>query len=137
MGYGAPITGDDFLFTLKAINLPSTNAGKYRDFTKHISEIIVDPANKKKFRVIFAEDYMLALETAINLEVYPKYFYDSLDVLGKYEFHDFTEKNADKLNADSTLVKFASQFNSNTYSRDKINGSGPYRFVSWTADQNR
>lgn len=133
---GAPITGDDFLFTLKAINLPSTNAGKYRDFTKHISEIIVDPANKKKFRVIFAEDYMLALETAINLEVYPKYFYDSLDVLGKYEFHDFTEKNADKLNADSTLVKFASQFNSNTYSRDKINGSGPYRFVSWTADQN-
>ncbi|MFN8339554.1 MAG: ABC transporter substrate-binding protein [Saprospiraceae bacterium] len=40
---GQPITAEDYVFTIKAINLPSTNAGKYRDFTQHISNIELDP----------------------------------------------------------------------------------------------
>lgn len=45
-------------------------------------------------------------------------------------------KNEEKLKADSALVGFADQFNSNDLSRNKMSGAGPYRFVSWTADQN-
>ncbi len=133
---GDPITAEDYIFTLKAVNLPLTNAGKYRDLTQNISDIQPDVNNAKKFKVIFAKDYMLALETAITMEIYPRYFYDSLNILGKYNFSYFTEKNEDKINSDSTLVKFADQFNNNTYSREKMSGSGPYKFVSWTTDQN-
>jgi peptide/nickel transport system substrate-binding protein len=133
---GQPITAEDYVFTIKAINLPSTNAGKYRDFTQHISNIELDPNNSKKFRVIFAKDHISALEIAVNIEIYPKYFYDSLNILDNYKYREFNEHNAEKLNADSTLLKFAATFNSNKYSREKMSGNGPYKFVSWTADQN-
>lgn len=132
---GSPITVKDYIFTMKAINLPLTDAGKYRSLTENITDIIPDPVNERKCRVIFAHDYMLALETCVNIELYPQYFYDSLNLLGTYSFKDFTDKNSEQLKNDPTLQKFATNFNSNIYSRDKISGSGPYKFVSWTANQ--
>ena len=80
--------------------------------------------------------FLLTLEAAVNIELYPRYYYDSLDVLAKYNFSEINEKNEEKLKADSALVGFADQFNSNDLSRNKMSGAGPYRFVSWTADQN-
>ena len=133
---GSPITAEDYLFTLKAINLPISNAGKTREITQNISEVIPDPSDPKKFRVIFAKDYILALEAAVNIEIYPRYVYDSLNVLSSYNFVDLNEANEAKIKADSGLVQFADRFNSNTFSRDIISGSGPYKFVSWVSDQN-
>ncbi|MGB4961300.1 MAG: ABC transporter substrate-binding protein, partial [Saprospiraceae bacterium] len=133
---GSPITSEDYLFTMKAINLPLSSTPKYRDLVQNISDIVIDPNDIKKFRVIFKEDYMLALETVVNIEIYPRYFYDSLNVLSNYPFSYLTESNADAINGDSTLVKFAEKFNGNDYSRNLISGSGPYKLVSWTSDQN-
>ncbi|MGB4840812.1 MAG: ABC transporter substrate-binding protein [Saprospiraceae bacterium] len=133
---GTPITSDDYIFTLKAINLPLTNAGKYREIVQNISEIIADPNNPKKFRVIFSKDYILALEAAVNIEIYPRYIYDSLNVLASYSFTDLTAKHEAALKEDSVLAGFADRFNSNDFSRNIISGSGPYKFVSWTSDQN-
>lgn len=48
---GSPITAEDYLFTLKAINLPISNAGKTREITQNISEVIPDPSDPKKFGV--------------------------------------------------------------------------------------
>ena len=73
---GSPITAEDYLFTIKAINLPLTNAGKYREITQNITDVLADPADPKKIRVIFAKDYMLALEAAVNIELYPRYYYE-------------------------------------------------------------
>ena len=102
---GSPITGQDYLFTIKAINLPLTNAGKYREFAQHIKKIVIDQSNPKKFKVIFSEDYLLALESAVNFEVYPKYFYDSINALNNYELSDFDEKNEDKISKDSVSAQ--------------------------------
>lgn len=132
---GSPITAEDYVFTIKAINLPLTNAAKYRDLTQNITDIAIDKSNPKKFSVIFAKDYMLALETAVNVEIYPKYYYDPNNALNAYKVTDFVEENKTKLEADSTLSKFAAAFNGNDFSRDKLSGSGPYAIESWVADQ--
>ena len=132
---GSPVTAKDYIFTMKAINLPLTDAGNYRSFTENISDIIPDPDNERKCTVIFDREYMLALETVVNIELYPQYFYDSLNVLGAYAFRYFTRENADEVKNDKVLQAFAEAFNSGTYSRDKISGAGPYKFISWTADQ--
>ncbi len=132
---GSPITAEDYVFTVKAINLHLTNAAKYREFVKNISDVIPDPDNPKKFTVIFAKDYMLALETAVNVEIYPKYYYDQNNALGNYKITDFVAANEEKLAADSTLVRFAEVFNGNDFSRDKMSGSGPYAIQSWVSDQ--
>ena len=39
---GSPITAEDYLFTIKAINLPLTNAGKYREITQNITDVLAD-----------------------------------------------------------------------------------------------
>ncbi len=132
---GSEITAQDYLFTLKAINLPLTDAAKYREFARNISDIIVDDKNSKKCRIIFKDDYILALESCLLIEVYPQYFYDSLRVLDNYTYDQILNSERASLEQDTALVKFAEVFNSNEFSRDKISGSGPYRFVSWTTDQ--
>lgn len=132
---GSPITAEDYIFTIKSINLPLTNAGKYREITQNISDIIPDPDNKNKCKVIFDKDYMLALETAVNIELYPKYFYDSLHLLDQYALSDFRPENEAKIKNDSILIKFSDSYNSNDFSRNKISGAGPYRFVGWVSDQ--
>lgn len=133
---GSPITGNDFLFTVKAINLPSTNAGNYRELTQHISDIVVDSANPKTFRVIFSKDHLSALEIVVKLEMYPQYFYDSNGLLADYNLSDFTEESEATIQSDSTLTKFADAFNGTDFSRNTFSGAGPYKFLSWTADQN-
>ncbi len=133
---GSPITSEDYLFTIKAINMPLTNAGKYRELTQNIANIVLDQTNNKKIRVIFKHDYMLALETAVNIEIYPRYFYDSLNILSKYSFKDLMADNEEKLKNDTLLTKFAEKFNSNDFSRNQFCGAGPYKFVSWSANQN-
>jgi len=132
---GTPVTAADYAFTLKAINLPLTNAGKYREITQNIADIVTYPEDPKKLRVIFARDYINALETAVNTEIYPKYFYDSLGLLDKYTFGQFTAENEDILRQDSTIVRFARAFNGVEFSSSRISGCGPYRFVSWQPNQ--
>jgi peptide/nickel transport system substrate-binding protein len=132
---GSQISGEDYNFTVKSINLPLSNASKYREFAENIVDIKVDKSNNKKFKVYFKADYVMALETAINIEIYPKYFYDKENLLGNYNLSDFLSEHLTKINTDSTLIKFAESFNGNEFSRNLISGSGPYAFVSWTADQ--
>ncbi len=132
---GSDITAYDYVFTVKAINLHLTNAAKYRELVQNITDVIVDSKNPKKFKVIFAKDYMLALETAVNVEIYPRYYYDPSNALGSYKITDFVKSNEEKIDADSTLVKFAEAFNGNDFSRDKMSGSGPYSIQSWVSDQ--
>jgi peptide/nickel transport system substrate-binding protein len=130
---GSPITAYDYAFTIKAINLPSTNAAKYREFTENIKDVVVDANNPKKCRVIFAKDYLLALESAITVEVYQKSFYDTADATSKYSLSSIIDTLATQ--KDSAIASFVAAFNGNEYSRTKIQGSGPYKFVSWQPDQ--
>lgn len=130
---GSPITAVDYAFTIKAINLPYTNAGKYRELTSNISDIIIDKTNPKKCRVIFKEDYLVALETAITVEIYQQKYYDSKNALSAYDFTGILDTNL--LKKDSAIMSFVADFNGNDYSRTKISGAGPYSFVNWVTDQ--
>ncbi|MBK9255199.1 MAG: hypothetical protein IPM42_06885 [Saprospiraceae bacterium] len=134
---GSPVTGWDYLFTIKAIKHPLTNAARYRDNIRFISDVIVNADNPKKLEVIFSKKYLLALETAVTVELYPEYFYDpsgSLKNLSLSSLADSEEKAA-KISGDSSLVSFANVFNGTEFSRSEFSGIGPYRFVSWDTDQ--
>jgi len=132
---GSPITAEDYLFTIKSINMPLTNAGRYREYTERIKDIIIDPKDNKKCRVILGKTDILALEIVVKIELYPRYFYDTENALAAYKLSDFNVDNEEKIKEDSTLVRFADAYNGNEYSRNKISGAGPYKFVSWTSDQ--
>ena len=132
---GSPVTGYDYLFTVKAVRIPLTNAARYRENMQHIKDVIVDSQNPKNFDVIFDRDYLLALETAVTFELYPRYFYDPQYLTEKLQISELNEKSPDEISKDSSIVKFAESFNGNDFSRIRISGCGPYTFSNWETEQ--
>ena len=132
---GSDVTGFDYAFTVKTIILPLTNAKNYRQFTQSILDVIVDATNPKKFTIIVHKDEAQYLEVALNIEVYPANFYDKKGAMTAISFKDLALGDS-ILKQNSAVSTFAESFNGAVFSRDSISGCGPYKLVSWTANQN-
>lgn len=134
---GKPITANDYLFTIKAIMNPQTDAAAHRSFVKNIHDVEVDPSNNKKATVYFDKFHMLNKEIALNFEIYPKHIYDPNSMMDKLNFSDIIDENkfGELLLKDSTISAFAKEFNSTKYGREIVAGSGPYSFKSWSTGQ--
>lgn len=135
---GKPITGEDYLFTLKAALHPATTASAYRSIISNFSAVEIDPNNNKKVSVYYPESYLLALETVVVIELLPKHIYDVEGKLDKLKFEDLLiEKDAEALvSKDSILMKFAEEMNSPKFTKDVVVGCGPYKLEAWNTDQN-
>jgi len=135
---GSLVTGNDYLFTLKAAFNPNVNAEKWRAPLGFIRDVVVDPKNPQKFQVITESDYFLADLLVGNINVYPEYIYDPEGLMKDFSLFDLTEiKKIDGLMSNTNLIKFAELFQSNPYSRDpaKVSGCGPYQLENWTNSQ--
>jgi peptide/nickel transport system substrate-binding protein len=133
---GSPVTGYDYLFTIKMVMHPLTGADAYRPSIEVISDIVVDKTNPKKFKIIFEEYQLLMKENALTIEVLPQYVYDAAklnDIFTLGELKDTARLKA--LESDSSFVKFAEMINDPKYSHDIISGSGPYKLDSWQSGQ--
>ena len=133
---GSPITGNDLLFSIKAIKHPGTNAGTNRNYLKRVSDVVVDPSNERKVDVYFKEYYILAKEAAVTLQVYPRYVYDASNALDAVSIQELSGPNAQKIvESNPKLTAFANEFNSVKFSRETLISSGPYKFKEWISNQ--
>lgn len=130
---GSPVTGKDYLFTLKSVfnpNKQSVYAGQFR----LIQDVIIDEANPKKF-VIYSKPYMTVREYYSNFAPLPAYLYDPEGVMEKYTLADI--KDPEKLKDAADLKALAEAFTSPKYLRSPeiLKGSGPYDLTEWTSGQ--
>jgi len=133
---GSPITGNDLLFSVKAIKHPGVNAATYRSYVQWISDVVVDPTNERKVDVYFDEYYILAKELAVTLQVLPQYVYDASKALDEITLRALSGPNAEELiAANPKLSEFASAFNSVKFSRETVVNAGPYELKEWIANQ--
>lgn len=135
---GTPITADDYIFTLKSILNPKTNCQPLKPYYEWLADVVKDSVNPKKFSVIAKEKYFKIEEFAGGY-VLPEAIYDPEHLMSKFSIKDLNteaKRNALKENAD--IIKFADQFNSEKFQREKggIVGSGPYAFENWATGQN-
>lgn len=137
---GRPVTGHDFVFTIKACLHPRVQAPRVRPFVSIMKEIEVSEENPKLFTVYTAEEDIIGEESiAWSVPVLPAHIYDPDGKLADIPYADFVD--ADKIESlvQSTpaLQEFAEAFNGPEYSRtvENISGSGPYELVSWEAGQ--
>ncbi len=129
---GSPIDGYDYLFSVKAIKHPGTNAANYRNYLDHISDVDVHEDDPKIVDVYFDDYYMLAKELVSTMEIYPQHIYDPDNALNEISVSQLNSKKAESLiQKNPKLVKFAQTFNSVKYARDTIEGPGPYAFKKW------
>ncbi|MCB0689364.1 MAG: hypothetical protein KDC53_22655 [Saprospiraceae bacterium] len=133
---GTPVTGYDYLFTMKVAQDPYLLNTTWKNQMAHITDVTVDPNNPKKITVLTNNKYILSEEVITNNDVYPEHIYDPDQLLKPYNFQQIknigSQADAD---LDSTLHQFATQFNDEKYSREIISGNGPYEFEEWIPKQ--
>ena len=135
---GTPISGEDYLFTIKLIMHPAANTNAYKSFLADIESVNVDDQDPKEVNVLFGREYMLSLESAATIPVLPKHIYDPKGVMDQYSFDQMKDKDfIESVSATDTLMaSLINDLNGLKYSRDEVNNNGPYRLESWTTDQN-
>lgn len=134
---GSPVMATDAVFTIKAIKNPKTDGDNIRPYFEFINDIVIDPANPRKFTFYCKEKYFQAEEwTAIV--VLPEQSYDPEGIMRKFtikQLNDPTQTASLKGNAD--IIKFAQRFNSEATGREPKNivGCGPYVMSEWVTGQ--
>jgi peptide/nickel transport system substrate-binding protein len=125
---GQPLTGEDVLFSIKAIKCPLVNAPFQRVYYESIVDAqLIDPYT---IRFKAREPYFLNESVLGGIDVLPRHYYDPENLLkgvtvtalaGDYSAHE------------AQVRKFAEHFNQ-SYARNPL-GSGPYKFKSWSTGQ--
>ena len=121
---GRPLTGEDVLFSIKAIKCPLVNA----PFLRVYFNSVVDARLIDEFTIRFTidEPYFLNESVLGGIDVLPRHYYDPANLLKDVQLADLA-KPVDQL--PENVKQFAEDFNKN-YSRTPM-GSGPYIFASW------
>jgi peptide/nickel transport system substrate-binding protein len=121
---GRPLTGEDVLFSVKAIKCPFVNAPFLRVyFNSLIDAELIDPHT---VRFVTKEPYFLNESVLGGILLMPRHYYDPENLLQRLTVRDLT-RDPEKL--PSEAKKFADQFNRN-FNRNPL-GSGPYKFGDW------
>ena len=136
---GKPVTGHDFVFTMKAILHPKVEAPAYRAYFNFVENIQIDKNNPKKFTIFIDRPYILAEAALGDIPLYPEHVYDPDGVTKNYSFKTFSNQDSVKIliEQDSLFNHFAESFNSPKYSREKgfVTGCGAYRLDEWVAGE--
>lgn len=132
---GKPVTGEDYVFTIKSILNPKTNNEHLKGYYSWLGDIVVDSVNKQKVTVYSKEKYFKVNEFAFY-RCLPEYVYDPNQIMRKFTIRELTTKK-DQLKGNDDIIKFANDFNSEKYQRDPafISGFGPYKLDKWTTSQ--
>ena len=121
---GRPLTGEDVLFSVKAIKCPFVNAPFLRVyFNSLVDAELIDPYT---IRFVTKEPYFLNESVLGGIAMLPRHYYDPQNLLRQVTVRQLSEDPA-KLPGEAK--QFGDQFNRN-YNRNPL-GSGPYKFSSW------
>jgi peptide/nickel transport system substrate-binding protein len=125
---GRPLTGEDVLFSIKAIKCPLVNAPFLRVYFNSIVEAqLLDPYT---IRFKAREPYFLNESVLGGIAVLPRHYYDPDNLLKDVTVVDLA---GDYSKHEEQVRQFAQHFNQ-SYSRNPM-GSGPYKFKSWSTGQ--
>ena len=125
---GRPVTGEDVLFSVKAIKCPLVNAPFLRVyFNSLIDAQLID---EYTIRFVMKEPYFRNESVLGGITILPRHYYDPENLLGKATVGSLLQ---DPAKQPDPVRRFADNFNKN-YNRNPM-GSGPYKFHSWKTGQ--
>ena len=122
---GKPLTGEDAVFSIKAIKCPLVNA----PFLQVYFNSVTDARLIDDYTVQFTTKEPYFLNESVlgeNVLLLPRHYYDPENLLKDVTVRDLT---GDPAKLPEKVKKFADNFNKN-YSRNPL-GSGPYKFQAW------
>jgi peptide/nickel transport system substrate-binding protein len=121
---GRPVTGEDVLFSIKAIKSPFVNAPFLRVYFNALSDAqLLDPYT---IRMSMKERYFLNESVLGGITLLPRHYYDPENLMKDVTVRDLA---GDPKKLSSEVKRFSENFNKN-YSRSAM-GSGPFKFNIW------
>ncbi len=131
---GKSITAEDYIFTIKSVLLPQTNAKSWKPVLAYINEISAVENDPYKIKVYVDEDYMLKLEIVSTIYLLPKHAYANVEALDKLTIAEIKAQTEEE-NMDASLAAFIEDFNDPKHYTTNILGNGPYKLTQWENDQ--
>ncbi|TNF25575.1 MAG: hypothetical protein EP314_06625 [Bacteroidetes bacterium] len=133
---GSQLTVEDVIFTFKAVKCPLTNNPHAKPYVENLEQIIVDPANPRRFTLKMKKKYIQNIVFLTDYPLLQEKYWDPKQTLRKYTFQQFDDPSFDT-NAKADLNAWATEFNDAKYSRkpEFLVGMGAYRFDEWKPGQ--
>jgi peptide/nickel transport system substrate-binding protein len=132
---GKPLTGEDVIFTFKAMKNPLVDDASLRNYHESLKKIELVNGDKYTIRFTLSKPYFKAMLVLGDMQIMSKNVVDPSGLTDSYTLEDCTDVNSAKNNP--AIKKFADFFNSEEMSRDPklLIGSGPYVFEKWETGQ--
>lgn len=130
-----PLTGEDVIFTLKAIKNPLVDDASLRNYYERFKKVELVNGDKYTIKFTMSKPYFKAINILGDIQVMSKAISDPEGLTDKYSWEETEDlKTAQK---NSSMAKFADFFNSETMNRNPkyLIGSGPYIFEKWETGQ--
>ena len=133
---GQPVTGYDFLFSMKAIFNPHLPTRRIYGYFENVREVVVDDDHPKKFSVFTNNAYLLSKPGISNFILLPQHVYDPDGLLSGVSFKSMRDpKTALTKKEEENLKAFAEAFSNPKYGHKVISGCGPYNVAEWEEGQ--
>ena len=133
---GKPVTGYDYLFTVKALFNPKMPTQRYLPYVESVRDIQVDEGDPKRFTLFTKDKYFLNKEAISTLAILPEHIYDEGGLMKKFALKDLIDPaKSTTLAADPALQQFADAYTAPKLAREVNSGSGPYKIAEWVDGQ--
>ena len=132
---GHPMTGEDVVFSLKAIKNPYVDDAALRNYFEMVKKAEVDPNDPYTVKFTMSRPYWRALYSNGSFRICPKHILDPQDLNSKISWEELVDAKLAKNNPN--IQKFAEFLNSEQVSRDPkyVVGTGPYILENWKTGQ--
>ncbi len=128
---GTPVTGEDFIFFLKALKDPYiTNAAPLRSYYTRVDRAELINNDPYRLRVVMKEPYYLGHQYAGGLIALPKHVWDPSGLSDRMTFDELNAMDPNKNPAIKALADSIQDVQKGM-SKQYLIGSGPYKFDSW------
>jgi len=135
---GKQLTGEDIIFTVKAIKNPFTDAQALRNYFVDVNSVELVDGNKFKVQFKMSNPYFRAIYSIGDMEIIPKHVLDKDNMTDKFSWSDLedAQKTFDPKKYPD-MQKYAEFLNAEEVSRDPkyLIGSGPYMLDKWITGQ--
>jgi peptide/nickel transport system substrate-binding protein len=132
---GKPITGEDVIFTMKAIKNPLADDAALRNYYEKVNRVELVDNDPYTIRIVMNSPYWFAIYSNGDFSIIPKHILDPEGMTDKYTWNEL--RNFKSAEDNPNIKKFADFLNSQEVSRDPryVVGSGPYMLEKWETGQ--
>jgi peptide/nickel transport system substrate-binding protein len=132
---GKPVTGEDVIFTMKAIKNPLADDAALRNYYEKVDRVELVNDDPYTVKIIMNSPYWFAVYSNADFSICPKHILDPEGLTDKYTWEEL--KNFKTAEKNPAIKTFADFLNSQEVSRDPkyVVGSGPFKLEKWETGQ--